>query len=106
MVLVVGGSIASFIAALAVLIVGWLVALIISAVVRAALQRTELANRIARWLAWEEKAREIGVERWTAGGVFYLIMLFVLGHPWVPFPQGVRDPSRLVFGRVSQVAPV
>jgi hypothetical protein len=91
---------------LAVLIVGWLVALIISAVVRAALRRTELDNRIARWVAGEEKAKEIEVERWTARAVFYLIMVFVL----VAFFQIlgltiVTEPLNLLLIQVFQYAP-
>lgn len=62
----------------AVLIIGWLVALIIAAVVRGVLKRTELDDRLARWIAGEEAAARIETERWIAKGVYYLVMLFVL----------------------------
>ena len=45
----VGGYIPNLIAALAILIIGWLVALILSAIVRGVLRRTTLDDRLARW---------------------------------------------------------
>ena len=60
------------------MIIGWLVALVVSAIVRRALRRTTLDNRLARWIVGEEEAKAIEVERWIAKGVYYLIMLFVL----------------------------
>ena len=74
----VGEYIPNLIAALAILVVGWLVALIISAIVRGALRRTTLDNRLARWVVGEEAAKAVEVERQIARGVYYLLMLFVL----------------------------
>lgn len=74
----VGGSIPTIVAALAILIVGWLIAVVISAIVRAALRRTGLDERLAGWVAGEEKLKGIDTSQWVAKGVFYLIMLFVL----------------------------
>ncbi len=74
----VGGSIPTIVAALAILIVGWLIAVVISAIVRAALRRTGLDARLAGWVAGEEKLKGIDTSQWVAKGVFYLIMLFVL----------------------------
>jgi hypothetical protein len=74
----VGGSVPTIVAALAILIVGWLIAVVISAIVRAALRRTGLDERLARWVAGEEKLKGIDTSQWVAKGVFYLIMLFVL----------------------------
>ncbi len=64
--------------ALAILIIGWLVALVVSVIVRRALRRTTLDNRLASWVVGEEEAKAFEVERWIAKGVYYLIMLFVL----------------------------
>ena len=74
----VGAYIPNFIAALAILIVGWLVALILSAIVRGVLRRTTLDNRVARWIMGEKAAEGVEVEKQIARGVYYLIMLFVL----------------------------
>ncbi|MEA3375844.1 MAG: hypothetical protein U9R72_06565, partial [Chloroflexota bacterium] len=73
-----GGAIPSIVAALLILIIGWVVALIVSAVVRGALRRTDLDDRLARWTAGEEQVEGVETERWVGKGVFYLIMLFVL----------------------------
>ena len=73
-----GGAIPNIVAALVILIIGWLVALIVSAAVRAALRRTDLDDRLARWVAGEEKLEGVKTEQLVGKGVFYLIMLFVL----------------------------
>jgi hypothetical protein len=73
-----GGAIPNIVAALVILILGWLVALIVSAAVRAAFRRTDLDDRLARWVAGEEKVEGVETEQWVGKGVFYLIMIFVL----------------------------
>jgi len=74
----VGAYIPSLVGALIILVIGWLVAVVVSAIVRGALRRTELDDRLARWIFGEEEAKAIETERWIAKGVYYLIMLFVL----------------------------
>lgn len=64
--------------ALAILIVGWLVALIISAAVRAILSRTRLDDRLAGAISGDGASRSLQTERWVASAVFWLIMVFVL----------------------------
>ena len=51
---VVGAYVPNLLGALAILVIGWLVAWIIAAIFNAALRRTELDNRLARWIAGEE----------------------------------------------------
>jgi len=70
----------SLVGALAVLVVGWLVAKIVSGIVRRGLRRTRLGKRVTRWLGGEkeEGPRTIQVERRIAKGVYYLIMFLVL----------------------------
>ena len=75
---VVGTYVPNLLGALAILIIGWLVARIIAALVGAALRRTELDNRLARWIAGGEPEKTIPIETWIARGVFYLLMIFVL----------------------------
>jgi hypothetical protein len=74
----IGGYIPSLIAALAILIVGWLVALAVSSVVRNALRRTKLDERLAGWVVGEEEAEGVEVGQWVSKAVYYLVMLFVL----------------------------
>jgi hypothetical protein len=102
----VGGYIPNLMAALAILIVGWLVALILSAIVRGALRRTTLDNRLARWVMGEAAAEGVEVERQVARGVYYLIMLFVL----IAFFQTlgltlITEPLNQLLIQVFQYAP-
>src|ERR1700747_3494256 len=68
----------SLLAAIAILVIGWLVAWIIAAAVRGGLRRTQLDNRLARWIAGGEPAKTIPIELWISRAVFYLLMIFVL----------------------------
>lgn len=72
------GSIPTLIGAGLILLVGWLIAWIVSGVVRRLLHRTTLDNRIARWVVEEEEGKAIPIERWIGRGVFWVLFLFVL----------------------------
>jgi len=63
---------------IAILIIGWFVALFISGLVRRGLNRLDLDKRMARWLVAEEGAKPPESARWVSRAVFYLFMLFVL----------------------------
>jgi hypothetical protein len=102
----VGAYIPNLVAALAILIIGWLVALIVSAIVRGVLRRTTLDNRLARWIMGEEAAEGVEVEQQIARGVYYLIMLFVL----IAFFQTlgltlITEPLNQLLIQVFQYAP-
>jgi hypothetical protein len=102
----VGAYIPNLIAALAILIVGWLVALIVSAIVRGVLRRTSLDNRLARWIMGEKAAEGVEMERQIARGVYYLIMIFVL----IAFFQAlgltlITEPLNQLLIQVFQYAP-
>jgi hypothetical protein len=67
--------------AFAILIIGWLVALVVSRLIGSLLRRTTLDDRIASFLASggeTEERRGYNVEGWISGAVFWLIMLFVI----------------------------
>jgi hypothetical protein len=64
--------------ALAILVIGWLIALVSGVLVKRGLRRTEFDNKIAGWLVGGEKEESIEVERWVGRAVFWLLMLFVL----------------------------
>lgn len=71
----------NLLAALAILIIGWLIALVVSRVIRGLLRRTTLDDRIASFLASggeTTERRRYNVEGWFSGAVFWLIMLFVI----------------------------
>lgn len=64
--------------AIAILVIGWIVALLISGVIRKAIRRTNLGARLSRLLYGDAQPRQADAERWIARAIFYLIMLFVL----------------------------
>lgn len=70
-------NLANLLWALAILIVGWLVAVIASAVVRGVMRRLHVNDRMAHYMDAEE-GKAVDFERWSGRVVFWLIMLFVL----------------------------
>jgi len=73
-----GSYIPRILGALAIFIIGWLVALILSSVLRNVLHRISLNSRLARWVSAEEAEKPVELEKGISKGLFYLIMLFVL----------------------------
>jgi hypothetical protein len=65
-------------AAVAILVIGWLLAIAVALLVRVLLKRTDIDDRLAAWLVGEERAESISIEKWVGRGVFALLMLFVL----------------------------
>jgi TRAP-type mannitol/chloroaromatic compound transport system permease small subunit len=75
-----GDYLPTALAAVGILIGGWLIALIVAAIVRGALRRTKLDQRIANMITGTEDIEAGGVEvtRWISRVIYYLIMLFVI----------------------------
>ena len=73
----VGGFVPNLIGAILVLFLGWLIALIVSAVVRAIFNRTTLDNRLATSLGLGKDDPDFKIEQIISKTVFWLIMLFV-----------------------------
>ena len=98
----IGSYVPSLLGALAILVVGWLIARLIAAGVRGVLRRTELDNRLAKWLVGES----VPVEKIIASTVFYLLMVFVL----VAFFQTLgltipTEPLNRLLSEIFQYAP-
>lgn len=75
----VGAYLPNLLAALAILIVGWLLATIVASVTQGLLRRTNIDNRVAAWVTGRsESATDFPIEKWVALAVFWLIMVFVL----------------------------
>jgi hypothetical protein len=75
----IGAFLPNLLAALAILIVGWLIATVIASVVQALLRRTDLDNRIAASITGRpEDAANLAVEKWISAAIFWIIMVFVL----------------------------
>ena len=65
-------------AGLAVLVLGWLVAILASLLVRKILVRTSVDNKFAEWMKGPDSRSAVPIEQWAGKAVFYFIMLFVL----------------------------
>lgn len=63
--------------ALAILVVGWLVAKVVAAGIRKILNKTDWDNRLAAYIT-RGKAEDLAIEEAVATVVYWLIMLFVL----------------------------
>lgn len=74
--ILVGSYLPNLLGALAVLVVGWLVAHILGAMVRGGMKRMTLDNRLADWLAGTDTEMEI--EHLAGRLTYWLVMLFVL----------------------------
>jgi len=73
----VGPYLPTLVGAIVILIVGWLGALLVSAIVRAALRRSGFDRRLATWFSGED-TQAPKVERTVARLTYYLILVFVL----------------------------
>ena len=64
--------------ALAILIIGWIIALVVAAVVRRLLKRTTVDDRLAAFLVEDNSKAPLNIEQAAGTAAFWLIMLFVL----------------------------
>lgn len=70
----------NIIAAIAILVIGWLIAAIASSIIRGILGRTNIDNRIAAWIVGRpaDGAEAPEVEKWVSGAVYWIIIIFTL----------------------------
>ncbi|AFZ16410.1 mechanosensitive ion channel [Allocoleopsis franciscana] len=65
--------------ALAILVVGIIIALIASSITRGVLNRTRLDNKIADWITGRQEGAEAPpIEKWISSAVFWIIMIFTV----------------------------
>lgn len=65
--------------ALAILVVGIIIALIASSITRGLLNRTRLDNKIADWITGRQEGAEAPpIEKWISSAVFWIIMIFTV----------------------------
>lgn len=100
------GKVPQLVGALAILVIGWLVALAVSAAVRGALHRTGLGDRIGRWIRADGSAGETDVPRTAGKTTFYILMLLVLvGFLQVLGLTIVTEPINDFLGRLFAFLP-
>ncbi len=75
----VGQSLMNLAMAVVILVVGWLIATIIAAVIGRLLNSTSLDNKLATWITGRPSGAESPpVEKWITSGIFWIVMIFVL----------------------------
>lgn len=96
----------SFVYALIILVIGWIVAAIAARVVHSLLKRTEIDNRIATWLTGQQGDEPIPVEKWTSDVVFWIILLFVVVAALQRLQlQAVSEPLNTLLNEVTGFLP-
>lgn len=86
----IGAFLPNLLGALAILIIGWLVAIIVASLIQGLLKRTNFDNRIAAWMSGSPRGEStLPIEKWIAAAVFWLIMAFVL----VGFLDALKLPA-------------
>lgn len=73
-----GDFLPSVLGAIVILVVGIIVAFIASAIVKGLLNRTEIDNKIANWIAGHEGGPPPKIEEWVAGGIFWLVVILTI----------------------------
>ncbi len=85
----VGQSLPTLLLATAILVGGWLVALVVAAVVRAGVKRATASGKVAKALSAAEGAKPASIATWTGRVAFWVIMIFVLAAAF----QTLRLPA-------------
>jgi len=89
-----------------VLVGGWLLAVFLAWLVRKGLKRTEIDNRLVKWLVGEEAGEKLEIERWISRAVFWLLMLFVVvGFFEVLGLEMITEPLNRFLIQVFEYAP-
>ncbi|MGB2926040.1 MAG: mechanosensitive ion channel [Limnothrix sp.] len=75
----VGQDAINIIKAIAILVVGWIVAVVIKSVVKGLLKKTELDNKLAGWITGSETGTtDIPIEKWVANIAYWFVILFTV----------------------------
>lgn len=74
---VISEYVPNLLAALAILVVGWIAAIIISAIARGIIRRTSMSKKLSEWIT-SEGEKPVAAERYFGKVVFYILMLFVV----------------------------
>jgi len=73
-----GVSLLGLVKAIAIFIIGWIIASIIKGVIKKILNATAIDNKIAAALTGQRGGESFPIENWIATLVFWIIMLFVV----------------------------
>jgi hypothetical protein len=73
-----GPLIVNLVGAIAILIIGWIIAAILGSVVRGLLNRTSIDERIVSWTTGRQGEAAPNVEKWAATIVFWIVMILAV----------------------------
>jgi hypothetical protein len=73
-----GPLIVNLVGAIAILILGWIIATILASVVRGLLNRTSIDERIVSWTTGRQGEAAPNVEKWAATIVFWIVMILAV----------------------------
>ncbi|NJN04506.1 MAG: mechanosensitive ion channel [Leptolyngbyaceae cyanobacterium SL_1_1] len=73
-----GSFIPNLVAAILILLAGWLIATIAASVTRGLLNRTNIDDRLANMVMGRDRDQDVPVENWIATAVYWLILIFTL----------------------------
>lgn len=73
-----GEDVANIVKAIAILVVGWIVALIVKSVLTGLLKKTALDNKVATWVNGGSRNSDLPIETWVANVAYWLIILFTV----------------------------
>ncbi|MGB0563357.1 MAG: mechanosensitive ion channel [Spirulinaceae cyanobacterium] len=73
-----GGSVLNLVRAILILVVGWIIAWGMGGIVKGALKRTEIDNKIAQWFVGGSGEKPPAIEEWLATVVYWLVLLFAV----------------------------
>ena len=71
------GLVFQLIVAIAILVGGWVIAIVFSSIAENLLRRTDLDNKLANWLTGS-RSSNLPIEKWAGTLVFWIIILFTL----------------------------
>jgi hypothetical protein len=97
----------NLLAAIVILVLGWIVARVVAFGVRGLLKRTQLDNRLATWIMGQRPGeRPPQTERWVAAAVYWIILAFVVVAVLNALQlQAVSDPLNKFLGEIFAYLP-
>lgn len=100
----VGGYLPNLLAAIAILVVGWVLALIAGALVRAALRRTRIDNKVLGWMSGD--STHIDIEATIGKIVTWIVLLFVIVATFQVLQlNAVTQPLNALLTEITEFAP-
>ncbi|WP_168191117.1 mechanosensitive ion channel [Picosynechococcus sp. PCC 11901] len=102
----VGEDVANIIKAIAILIIGWIVALVVKAIVKGLLNKTDVDNKIAAWITGHDGKSDLPIEIWAANIVYWFVILFTVVAVLETLQlDGVYTPLNELLSQVTNFLP-